>query len=270
MLGVQLLRGVRRQPLSLEPDNTGGRKLLSMISRHVFSKGGFFMSFFVRLQEDGSFLPTTAGYTVIVLLMVGLMILGSVHFTKRKGIHPRQLAFSALSLSLAVVLSNIKFIRLPMGGTVTLFSMLFVVLIGYWFGLGAGLTSAITYGLLQIFIDPYLISFPQILVDYILAFGSLGLSGLFHGKKNGLIFGYLTCVCGRFFFSTLSGVIFFGTYAPEEFPSPFLYSAAYNGSYLGIEAAITVGILLIPQVRKAFRYVGRLASREAAPESSLT
>lgn len=226
------------------------------------------MLFFIRFQEDGSFLFTTAGYTVIVLVMVGLMILGSAHFTKKSGIHPKQLAFSAISLSLAVILSNIKFIKLPMGGSVTLFSMLFVVLIGYWFGLGAGLTSAITYGCLQLFIDPYLISFPQMMVDYILAFGALGLSGLFHGKKNGLIFGYLTGVAGRYLFSILSGVIFFGAYAPEEFPNPFVYSAAYNGSYLGIEAGITVGILLIPQVQKAFRYVGLLASQQANPESS--
>ena len=228
------------------------------------------MSVFITLQEDGSFLFTTAGYTVIVLLIAGLMILGSAHFTKKKGIHPKQLAFSAIALSLAVVLSNIKFIRLPMGGSVTLFSMLFVALIGYWFGLGAGLTSAITYGCLQLFIDPYLISFPQLIVDYILAFGALGLSGLFHDKKNGLIFGYLTGVAGRFAFSTLSGVIFFGAYAPEEFPNPFVYSAAYNGSYLGIEAGITVAILLIPQVQKAFRYVGLLASGEAVPERSLS
>ena len=226
------------------------------------------MSFFITIQEDGTFLFTTAGYTVLVLVMVGLMILGSAHFTKKKGIHPKQLAFSAISLSLAVVLSNIKFIRLPMGGSVTLLSMLFVALIGYWFGLGASLTSAITYGCLQLFIDPYIISFPQMMVDYILAFGALGLSGLFHGKKNGLIFGYLTGVAGRFLFSTLSGVIFFGAYAPEEFPNPLAYSAAYNGSYLGIEAAVTVGVLLIPQVQKAFRYVGNLASNESSPESS--
>ena len=49
-----------------------------------------------------------------------------------------------------------------------------------------------------------------------------------------------------------------------------MYSAAYNGSYLGIEAGITVAILLIPQVQKAFRYVGLLASGEAVPERSLS
>ena len=54
-----------------------------------------------------------------------------------------------------------------MGGSVTLFSMFYITLIGYWFGPGAGLMTAIAYGLLQLFVDPYIISFPQMLIDYL-------------------------------------------------------------------------------------------------------
>lgn len=88
--------------------------------------------------------------------------------------------------------------------------MLFLVLIGYWYGLRAGLMTAIAYGFLQLVSDPYIISIPQMLVDYIFAFGALGLSGLFSKSKNGLVKGYIAGVLGRYFFAFLSGMIFFG------------------------------------------------------------
>ncbi len=222
------------------------------------------MSFFSTLNEDGTYSINAVGLALIIAVMAVLLIIGSAHFTKVKKLNAKQLAFSAMALTIAVLLSNVKLFKLPMGGSVTLCSMLFVTMIGAWFGLGAGLTGAIAYGLLQLIIDPYIISFPQLIVDYLLAFGALGLSGLFYKKKNGILTGYLVGVAGRFAFSVLSGVIFFGMYAPEEFPNPFVYSAAYNGAYLAVEATITVAILMIPQAQSAIRHVGNFALGENA------
>ena len=81
-----------------------------------------------------------------------------------------------MAIAAAFVTSDIKLFHLPFGGSITLFSMLFLVLIGYWYGLRAGLMTAIAYGFLQLVSDPYIISIPQMLVDYIFAFGALGLS----------------------------------------------------------------------------------------------
>ena len=67
-----------------------------------------------------------------------------------KKINAKHIAFAAMAIALAFVTSMIKIIKLPMGGSVTLFSMFFIVLIGYWYGLKAGLASAIAYGVLQI------------------------------------------------------------------------------------------------------------------------
>lgn len=149
---------------------------------------------------------------------------------------------------------------MPMGGSVTLLSMLFIVLIGYWYGLGAGLTAAFAYGILQLVVDPYIISVPQMLVDYLFAFGALGLSGLFSKSKHGLIKGYIAGVLGRYFFAFLSGWIFFGMYAPEEFPNAVVYSLAYNGAYLGAEALITLIIICLPPVQKALNAVKNMAN----------
>jgi len=137
-----------------------------------------------------------------------------------------------------------------MGGSVTLFSMLFICLTGYWYGLRTGLMTAIAYGLMQLIADPYIISFPQMLTDYVFAFGALGLSGLFSGSKNGLIKGYLAGILGRYFFAFLSGMIFFGTYAADYGMTAPVYSLLYNGSYIASEAILTLFVLSLPPVKK--------------------
>ena len=108
----------------------------------------------------------------------------------------KHIAFAAMAVALAIATSMIKVIKLPMGGSVTLFSMLFIVLIGYWYGIKVGLTAALAYGVLQLLLDPYILNIPQVLLDYILGFGALGLSGIFSNSRHGLIKGYIVGVIG--------------------------------------------------------------------------
>ena len=206
--------------------------------------------FFVT--EDGGL--TTAGYVLTAVVIFALLIIISALSNKNKKVSAKQLAFAAVALALATVCSNIRLFRLPMGGAVTLFSMLIVTLIGYWYGSAVGLMAAVAYGLLQMIFDTYVVSLPQVLLDYPLAFGALGLSGFFSEKKNGLIIGYLVGITGRFLFSVLSGVVFFGMYAPEGM-SPLAYSAAYNGSLIYGEGILTILILMIPAVKSALATV---------------
>lgn len=166
----------------------------------------------------------------------------------------KKLVFSAVGIALAMVTSYIKVWEMPMGGSVTLLSMLFICLIGYWYGPKYGLLTGAAYGVLQFIVDPYMFSVPQVLLDYPLAFGALGLSGFFSQKKYGLQLGYLAGVAGRFLCSLLSGVIFFASYAPEGM-NPWAYSAIYQGSYLGTEAVITLIIISVPPVAKALKHV---------------
>ncbi len=219
------------------------------------------MSFFATLGEDGSYSLTGAGYTALVLIMLALL-LAACYITKadKKGrTGTRRLVFSAMAMALAFVTSFIKFLSLPMGGSITLFSMFFICLIGYWYGLRSGLMAAVAYGILQLITGPYIISFPQMLCDYIFAFGALGLAGVFSGSKYGLVKGYILGVVGRFVFAFLSGLIFFGQFAPEGM-SPAVYSASYNGIYIFTEAIITIIIILIPPVTKALVRVKALAT----------
>ena len=204
---------------------------------------------------------TTAGYTALVLIMIALLLLAC--FIGNSISKPRfstsQLVFSAMAIAAAMVTSFIKLFDLPMGGSVTLLSMLFICLIGYWYGLRAGLMTAIAYGFLQLISDPYIISLPQMLVDYIFAFGALGLSGVFSNSKNGLIKGYLLGVLGRYFFAFLSGLIFFGVYAADYNMSAPVYSLVYNGAYLGAEALLTIIVLSLPPIKKVMAQLKTMA-----------
>ncbi|MBE5843796.1 MAG: energy-coupled thiamine transporter ThiT [Butyrivibrio sp.] len=220
------------------------------------------MSLFLKQVED-TYEITTAGYTLFIFIMLAALIVACFFTGKDKKNHfsVKQLVFAAMCITLAMVTSMIHFFDLPMGGSVTLFSMFFVTYVGYLYGLRAGLTSALAYGVLQLIVNPYIISVPQLICDYFLAFGAMGLSGLFMSSKHGMLKGYITGILGRLFFSVLSGVIFFGQYAPEGM-HPFAYSLAYNGSYIGAEAVITLILISIPAVHKALNRVRLMANEE--------
>lgn len=82
---------------------------------------------------------TTAGYAVSVIAVLILIILVAVLLQKNTSalkFTTQQLVTCAVALALAYVTSYIKIFKLPFGGSVTLFSMLFIVLIGYWYGIG--------------------------------------------------------------------------------------------------------------------------------------
>ena len=212
---------------------------------------------------ETTFVPTLLGQVllgiaILVLLLVAIRLVRKTTEKTSIALSAKQLVFCAMAIALATVLSNLKLFHFPTGGSITLFSMLVICLPGYWFGLLPGLLTGLAYGVLQLIIDPYVLYPMQLVVDYLFAFSALGLSGLFANKKNGLIWGYLTGICGRFVFAVISGWIFFGSYAWEGWGA-FSYSLVYNAIYIFSEAALTVIVLLLPPVRKAFTMLKNLA-----------
>ena len=160
------------------------------------------------------------------------------------------IVYCAASIALAIVAGMIKLFHFPTGGSITLCSMLYAILTGYFFGPLWGLISCVAYGILMFIIDPYVLTPVQAIIDYVLAFGAFGLSGFFATKKKGLQLGYIAACCGRWFFAFLSGWIFFGEYAWEGWNAA-AYSAVYNIIYIGAEAIITLILISIPAVASA-------------------
>ena len=172
----------------------------------------------------------------------------------KKSFSVKGLTFCGINIALAYVLSFIKLFNLPLGGAVTLCSMFFISLIGYMLGPKYSLSAAFAYGLLQLVQDPQIYTPMQFIIDYILAFTALGLSGFVRNKKFGLYVGFLLSVTARFIFSTISGYVFFGEYAPEGW-NPLIYSICYNGAYIYAEFVITFVIAILPPVRKAIERI---------------
>lgn len=221
------------------------------------------VNLFVSESKDGDLGLTFPGYAILILLLL-LFLAANLMGKGSKEIKTKQLVFSAAAVALAIVTSFIKFVSLPFGGSITLFSMFFICFIGYLYGLKAGLVTGVAYGILQLILGPYIYHPIQVLLDYPLAFGCLGLSGLFSnsrklGKYN-LVLGYIAGVLGRYLCHVISGYVFFSSYAPENM-SPVLYTLGYNATYILPEAVATIIILSLVPVRNAFNEVKKLANQ---------
>ena len=165
----------------------------------------------------------------------------------------KKLTVSAMLVALAVVLSFIKIFDARYGCSVTAGSMVPLILIGCLFGSKQGVLACFVYALIQMllgFVAPPANTFfaftAEVLLDYVIAFGVLGLSGTFFkamGKKAYAlpVAGFIVIFC-RFICHFLSGILIWGIYAGEGQPV-WLYSLTYNGSYMLFEAIISAVIL---------------------------
>ncbi len=207
---------------------------------------------------------------------------------QKRRLNTRRLTESAMLLAIAIVLELISklFIpELPFGGQITLVSMLPVVLISYRHGMKWGFVAAFTYALLEMAIGMKTVSAAFLpgyfgdgtmifkamlmcLLDYVLAYTTLGLGGCFRNKLKdpgvSLMCGSLAALGARFVCHILSGYILFSGWAEwfftqEGFPawgaqlaealSPaalgWVYSIVYNGMYMIPEILITAVVSLI-------------------------
>ena len=175
-------------------------------------------------------------------------------FTTKVRWNAKMLAYAALCIAISFVLSYIRLLKMPQGGSITPASMLPIMMFAYAFGFGPGLICSMAYGVLQMFQDMYIVGWVQATLDYVLAFGSLALVALFRNWKSPFNFSVGVVVAGivRVFFHVLSGVVYFADYAPEGM-DPLVYSLGYNLTSVGVDALICAVIGFIPGVRKFAR-----------------
>ena len=218
--------------------------------------------FDLQVNAEGGL--TTAGYVVCAIAGIALFVLAILFAgrnSEKKKMGTRQLVFCAMAIALAYVTSYLKLFSLPWGGSVTLCSMLFIVLIGNWYGVQTGIFAGLAYGIMQFLQEPYVLSFFQVCCDYILAFAALGVAGFFAKSSHGLLKGYIAAVIARGAFHALGGYLYWMDYMPENFPQSLkaVYPIVYNYSFLLAEAVITVIIISIPAVVKGLGQVKKSA-----------
>ena len=161
----------------------------------------------------------------------------------------RMLTEAAIMLALATVLSIIKILELPYGGSVTVACMLPVIIISYRHGVKYGLLVAFVYGVIQQLFGLKTLSYVTtwqsvvavILLDYIIAFTVIGLGGLFRkvsSQSYGLLLGtFLVCAL-RFLCHVISGAtVWAGLSIPTN--AALIYSIGYNATYMIPETIVT-------------------------------
>ncbi len=179
-----------------------------------------------------------------------------------------KLAECSVLLALSVVLSFVEVWKMPMGGGITLLSMLPICLVSVKYGIKGALPTAFLYSVIQ-----FAIGFASgnvfvycvtpvtwiicLLFDYIVPFTVLGFAGMFRKKWNdaGVIIGVALVIFVRFLCHYVTGVVIWGQWA--EGMSPYLYSLVYNGQYMLPECILTcIGtavVIKVPEIKKLLK-----------------
>ena len=188
------------------------------------------------------------------IALAALVALGVILLVIRRTSHAwsaRMIAFGGLCIALSYILSCIRLYRMPQGGSVTPGSMLPLMLFAATFGIGPGLLAGAIYGLLQYLQGGWFVNIWQFLLDYVLAYAAMGLTGIArHWEEHwGLYVAMVIAAAGRAISATLAGTLFWET-APWA-------SLVYNGTYLIPEIVICImmAMLVAPTVMKVMKSV---------------
>ena len=169
----------------------------------------------------------------------------------KKRFNIKMITEGGMMIALAILLNSIKIYQAPNGGSISAGSMIPILIFSLKWGVGPGIIVGATYGILDFMLKPYFYHPMQFILDYILAYGLLGLGGIgYIAKYNnkpkgyiGMIFGVCIAILGRMISHVLSGVIFFAEYAGDQ--NPWIYSIVYNGTYLIPELIISLVVLML-------------------------
>lgn len=193
-----------------------------------------------------------------LMALIGLVILILVILHMRKiQLTPRIMAHIGIMLALATVIKMFRLYHLPQGGSITAGSMIPILLLAIFYGPEIGFLAGFLYGIISLITSPYVLHPVQVLFDYPLPFIALGLVGYFRERQ--IILGTVIAIFGRFLCHFISGFVFFASYAPSGM-SPYMYSLMVNGTFMGIEGAICIGILAIFPIKRLYGVFNRQKS----------
>nr|WP_252894487.1 energy-coupled thiamine transporter ThiT [Veillonella denticariosi] len=130
----------------------------------------------------------------------------------------RMLAEAGVAIAIAQVLSFITIFHMPQGGLHKgcLFGTAhdFCVSLG---GRGArGIFAGVVYGILHFILGfKSSVHYLSIILDYVVAYGAIGVCGYFKDSFTGLISGSVVAIALRWLASVTSGAVVFASYAPQ-------------------------------------------------------
>ena len=186
--------------------------------------------------------------TLIALIGCAILLIALIKFKSLK-FDSKLVARIGLATALVFILDMLTIYTLPNGGgSISLGSMIPIFIISFIYGPSIGLFTGFLFGILKLIINPYILNPIQVLFDYPLPFMTVGIAGFFKNKYLGATLGMLL----RFVCHFISGVIFFGSYAPAG-TSPIIYSIAVNGFAVGGELLICLTLLAFLPIDKLIK-----------------
>ena len=165
----------------------------------------------------------------------------------------RILCEAALTVAVAIVLSYFK-IQFLAAGSIS-FVMIPIILFSVRRGWIWGVSTGAVFGLLKyILAGGFAWNLASILLDYAVAYGAVGLAGVFKGKKYGLLWGSMLGCFARYIVHFISGITIYAITAPTElfgvtWTNMWLYSLVYNISYMlpsTVIAVVVCALLMKP------------------------
>ena len=231
---------------------------ISFIATAVLTLGCFIATMVLMAQYYGDiadYYPNANLVGMIVSAVVFMVIMVVMWFVgdKRKMSDTRSIVYGAISIALSFALSYAKLFKLPQGGSVTFASLLPLMIYCCMFGTRRGLIVCTIYGVLQALQDPFIIHPMQFLLDYPLAFGLIGVSGIFmekgvfkDKKVVAFLLGGVLAVVLRYACHVCSGVFAFADYADlDKYDTAIAYSMTYNSfAFVDMLIALVAGSTL--------------------------
>lgn len=187
---------------------------------------------------------------------------------------------AALCVALAAALHVVtRLWQMPAGGTVSL-EMLPILVLALRRGVAIGILAGALFGVVDFFLEPFVVHWVQFLLDYPVAFGALGLAGLWapawaravrDGRMLQAVFTVITpavLVAGfaRYVAHFISGVVFFATTAlggplpngqsafanAGALKAAAVFSAVYN-LYVPVSVVLCIAVMaiLMPALERA-------------------
>ncbi|MDE6758290.1 MAG: energy-coupled thiamine transporter ThiT [Clostridia bacterium] len=207
-------------------------------------------------------------YVSGIVLAAAIITLACFADKRGKSFDTRTIAFAAVCVALSFALSYIRIFKMPMGGSITFASMLPIMLFAFMFGSKKGILVGAVYGILQAIQDPWIIHPAQFVLDYLAAFGAIGLTGcirdfkvLNKNMRAQFFVGAIVACAFRFLCHYFAGVFAFGAYGAgfaAEYNMPalanaYFYSFVYQCMYIIPELMIVVVVGLVAFASKNFR-----------------
>ena len=188
-------------------------------------------------------------FVILTVVLTAIIVVLALLGDKDAQFDTKALSFGAVCVALSFALSYIKFFSMPQGGSVTFASLLPLALYSYMFGTRRGVIIGVVYGLLQFVQSPQFYQPVQVLIDYPIAFGAIGVAGIarnFKFLKGNLVaefcVGTTIAILLRYLAHTLSGYFVFYSWAPiDEGYTAMTWTLVYN-LYVLVDLAIVLAM----------------------------